>query len=121
MLNAALAIDSEELLKERPDAKPCSLFVKTYREPVLVGGRYLKLKRGVSQSPWSVPPKPGEYSVQVIHALISAPPGAICSICEDVVALPLTSNVTFSSFMRGICLPEETKETLDQEQVCRRN
>lgn len=28
--------------------------LQVHRQPVLVGGRYLKLKRGVSQSPWLV-------------------------------------------------------------------
>lgn len=68
VLNAALATDVQELQKELPEVKPCKLFVKTFREPILVGGRYLKLKRGVSQSPWSIPPKRGEHSVQVSTA-----------------------------------------------------
>ena len=35
--------------------EPCIIAAKAYRQPILVGGRYLKLVRGVSQSPWLVP------------------------------------------------------------------
>ncbi|GAQ84635.1 hypothetical protein KFL_001980170 [Klebsormidium nitens] len=33
---------------------PCTVDVKCWRSPVFVGGRYLKLVRGLSQSPWLV-------------------------------------------------------------------
>ena len=35
------------------DYKRCNVcMVQVHRQPVLVGGRYLKLKRGVAQCPW---------------------------------------------------------------------
>lgn len=68
VLDAALAADPDTLLGAVPDPAPCRLCMKTYRKPVLIGGRYLKLQRGVAQSPWFLPGQPGdpkETSVQV--------------------------------------------------------
>lgn len=48
--------------------RPVAVLVGVYRMPVYVGGRYLKLKRGIPQSPWFEGPKKlriGESSVQV--------------------------------------------------------
>jgi hypothetical protein len=51
--DAALAADSSNLLSACQLCRvPVSLMMAVYRQPVFVGGRYLKLKRNVSQSPW---------------------------------------------------------------------
>jgi hypothetical protein len=53
MLDAALALGTDDLRHRCTLARTrCACYVKVFREPVLVGGRYLKLRRGVPQSPW---------------------------------------------------------------------
>lgn len=72
VLEAALSADRSALLDNQPPLAPCKLCVKTYRPPVLVGGRYLKLLRGVAQTRWSVPGQqadPNESSVEVRRLL----------------------------------------------------
>lgn len=36
------------------ESRPSLVFVKAFRDPILLGGRYLKTKRMVPQSPWTV-------------------------------------------------------------------
>ena len=51
---------------------PAALMMSVFRQPVFVGGRYLKLKRGVPQSPWfedGDTKRVGESSVQVCSSM----------------------------------------------------
>lgn len=85
VLDAALAADPDTLREKVPDPLPCRLSMKAYHRPVLVGGRYLKLQRGVAQSPWFLPGRPcepKEASVQVRRE----PPSAVCKLRAQVNA-----------------------------------
>jgi hypothetical protein len=68
-LGAAMERDPQTLLQAfKLRNRPVAVLVGVYRMPVYVGGRYLKLKRGIPQSPWFEGPKKlriGESSVQV--------------------------------------------------------
>jgi hypothetical protein len=68
-LGAAMERDPQTLLQAfKLRKRPVAVLVGVYRMPVYVGGRYLKLKRGIPQSPWFEGPKKlriGESSVQV--------------------------------------------------------
>lgn len=49
-----------------PPAAPAAVQLQARRRPLLVGGRYLKLRRGIPQSPWVIDgQRKGEGSVQV--------------------------------------------------------
>jgi hypothetical protein len=69
-LEAALGTEAPRLRTHPIATQRCTLFVKVHRHPILVGGRYLKLHRGVSQSPWLTrgSSAPAEASVQVCRA-----------------------------------------------------
>jgi hypothetical protein len=74
-LSAALELDPHELLAAYTlCGQPAAVLLGVYRGPVHVGGRYLKLKRGIPQSPWFEGPRKlrvGESSVQVCYTNIS--------------------------------------------------
>eukprot|EP00892_Ulva_mutabilis_P004707 jgi/Ulvmu1/2608/UM014_0059.1 len=121
VLDAALAADPTSMLQATQEDQPCRLWVKVFRPPVLVGGRYLKLQREVAQSPWILPGKPrqpGETSVQeeleaVLLPLLKADSGVFVTAGrEDKDVRMLGTGRPFALQIINSKAPHPTQEQL---------